>query len=122
MDEQPVLNLSRIDYKRLSFVEWLEFLCRVATCVFVVDSKTAGKTKNPALVRLIEDSQKPFAIQLASFLSVFLKQLLINHTKGLMPGLKKKPEEEADLQEIFEQIPDLDEVIESLDEAGDIAM
>ena len=58
----PTVKLTKIDLKRLSFVEWLEFLCRVASCVFVVDSKTASKTKNAAMVRLIEDSQKPFHV------------------------------------------------------------
>ena len=55
MDSRSYLK-STLDYKRLQFVEWLEFLCRVSSCVFVVDAKTASKTKNQALLRLIEDS------------------------------------------------------------------
>lgn len=75
-----------VDFRRLSFVEWLEFLCRVAACIHVIDAKTASKTKNPALLRLIEDSRKPFSVQLASFLSVSLKQILVNYGKALPLG------------------------------------
>ena len=66
------------------------------------------------MLRLIEDSKKPFYMQLASFLSVFLKQLLINYAKGI----KKTAlgEEEVELQDILEQIPDLDDILESMDE------
>ena len=35
------ISAKQIDFKHLQFVEWLEFLCRLATCVFVFDAKTA---------------------------------------------------------------------------------
>jgi len=31
----------KIDYRHLVYVEWLEFLCRLATCAVVFDAKTA---------------------------------------------------------------------------------
>ena len=55
------ISAKKIDFKHLTFVEWLEFLCRLASCVFVYDSKMAQKTRNAAMQRLIEDSKKPFA-------------------------------------------------------------
>lgn len=83
-DELAAISAKKINYKNLKFVEWLEFLCRLATCTFVFDSKTASKTRNPAMVRLIEDSRKPLAHQIASFLCTFLEQLLFEHTKRRM--------------------------------------
>ena len=80
----PQVSLAKkIDYRRLDFVEWLEFLCRLAASTFIVDSKTASRTKNAAMQRLIEDGNKPFQYQLASFLSVLLKLLIVRHTATL---------------------------------------
>ena len=112
--------LKPIDYRRLSFIEWQEFLCRVASCVHVIDSKMASKTKNPSLLRLIEESRKPFYVQVASFLSVALKQILINYGKGL--SSVKAKEQEADLQELYEHVHEFDEAMESLDEASDVVV
>ena len=61
MQDSSELLESPVDYKNLRFVEWLEFLCRLAACAFVVDNKTASKTKNAAMLRLIEDGKKEFA-------------------------------------------------------------
>ena len=68
--------------------------------------------------RLVETSQKAFGYQLATFLSVALNQLLIalakRHYKASRPnGLKD--EDEKCLQELFEAIPDLEEVLERID-------
>lgn len=106
--DNVVYEKLRLDYKRLSFVEWLELLCRLCSCVFVVDSKTASKTKNQAIQRLIEDSKQPFANQLISFLSVFLKQLCIQHTKNMTMASSHglKAHQQAFYQEVFENIHD----------------
>ena len=109
--------MERVDFKRLAFVEWLEFLCRVASCVFVVDSKTAGKTKNAAMLRLIDDSRKPFPLQLCSFLSVFLKQVLFQFAKQQTKKKAISEQMEEEMQELFEMVPDADECVELLEEA-----
>ena len=111
------MSSKKIDLRKLEFIEWLEFLCRVATCVFVLDSKTALTSKNQAILRLVEDGRKPFAHQLASFLSVFLIQVLIEHTRRKMAvsrfGLG--PEFEATLQQTYDGILDFEEATEQLD-------
>ena len=86
----------------------------------MIDSKTASKTKNPSLLRLVEESRKPFYVQVASFLSVALKQFHINYGKGL--SSVKMKEQEADLQELYEHVHEFDEAIESLDEASDVVV
>ena len=76
------------------------------------------------MLRLIDDSRKPFSVQLASFLSVCLKFTIVNFAKGLhltnRNGPRQPGESDENLQELYEHIGDFDDVIEALDEAGDI--
>jgi len=61
--------------KKLNYVEYLEFLCRLASATFSIDSKSAKRT-SPATKKIVEISQQQFPVQLANFLSIILPALI----------------------------------------------
>mmetsp|Transcript_23652 Transcript_23652/g.31698 ORF Transcript_23652/g.31698 Transcript_23652/m.31698 type:complete len:93 (+) Transcript_23652:2300-2578(+) len=48
VEKLAAISAKKIDFKKLQFVEWLEFLCRLASCVFVFDEKTASRVRGAA--------------------------------------------------------------------------
>ena len=45
--------------KKLTYVEYLEFMCRLASSTFTLDTKAAKKS-NLAIRKIVEMSQQPF--------------------------------------------------------------
>ena len=71
--KQAELSLEKVDMKKISFKEFLEFVCRLAFAAYSFDQKSASKAKSASLKRLVQMSQQPLPVQLAVFLDVFIK-------------------------------------------------
>ena len=61
--------------KKLFYVEFLEFVCRLSKAVFTIDSK-AAKRNSAVMRKLKEGAELPLSDQLAIFLSIALPNLI----------------------------------------------
>ena len=86
---------------KLSFIEFQELVCRLATAAFAIDLKTANNTKNPAIEQLSLLSQRHISVQIATFLDIFLPNLV----------------PESDLAAFRERMPRLEDVLFDIDES-----
>ena len=61
--------------KKMFYVEYLEFVCRLAKAVFTIDSR-AAKRNSAVMRKLKESAELPMSHQLAIFLSISLPNLI----------------------------------------------
>ena len=85
---------------KMSFIEFQELACRLARATFALDLKTASSTKNPAIEKIAQLSQRHIAVQIAVFLDTWLANLV--------------PDEQVSL--FKSRLPELEDVLFDIDE------
>ena len=95
--------MNKFSMRKMSFVEFQEFVCRLSSATFALDAKVVEKTKSPAIQYMAQIATRNLAVQIVNFLNVWLPNLI--------------PEERR--EEFTEMMPKIEEVMEEIGEAYD---
>jgi len=67
--------------RKLTFIEFQEFVCRMASATFALDKKVVEKAKSPAMLYMVDMQNRSLAVQVAAFLNVWLPNLIPNEQR-----------------------------------------
>ena len=91
-NRQEGFEANKFSMLKMSFVEFQELTCRLARATFALDLKTASSTKNPAIEKIAQLSQRHIAVQIAVFLDIWLANLVpekqVSEFRTRMPELE----------------------------------
>ena len=62
---QEGFEINKFSMRKLSYIEFQEFVCRLASATFALDAKVVAKTKSAALQAMAEIQTKNLAVQVA---------------------------------------------------------